>query len=173
MKQIKVDLTGYSKTTKKWMGVITKEQPITENEIIYFRKAIGSSSKLAQWEKQDLKATLEEQVEKRRGLNITPEQSEKGIEWLTKFVFNSKGERRKDKASNAAFGAYEVNCIKNFYGFTFQGVYSAGNGYYSFYKPIYRLTATNGDWFDYTTNMGLITVVGKGSTAIFEGGKQI
>lgn len=146
-----------SKTFLKWeKRVQDTATPWTENEIIYFRKAVGSSGLKDELERQSLREQFEQRAKK--GYGITPEQTEKGINYLKNTCFKKNGSLR-DTKKRMTFGLREIAIIKDFYEFKFVGIYDASPNHYRFYTPVYRVIDSRGNAFEYTTNMGEMTVV--------------
>lgn len=145
------------KTVAKWENRVSdKETPWTENEIIYFRKFVGSSGCKDEITRKRL-INLLDKTSDLVGYNITPEQTQKGINYIKNVAFKKSGEPRNSKQN--VFGQFEQRVIKNFYCFKFVGLCNIANNGYAFYVPIYRVLAHDGSWFEYTTNMGRMEVV--------------
>jgi len=150
--------TSNNKTFRKWVDrVLDFQTPWSENDIIYFRKAIGYSGIKNANLRRALKCAFNAVLE-RLSYAITPEQTTKGIEYLKFRTFKRNGDMRQAKSN--PFGAREANIIKNFSHFEFCGVHNP-NGFsgYEFYLPIYKVVARDGSSFEYTTNMGNMEVL--------------
>jgi hypothetical protein len=76
---------------------------------------------------------------------IMPEQAAKGLAWLLDKWKTPTGKERKHNP----FGAREINVLENFRRFRLVDFYDAGNGYMSFYVPVYRVESITGNSFDY------------------------
>lgn len=150
---------SYSKTTQKYLDAM-KKGFLTESEIIYLRKYLGSCGSCNETERKVLLNKIADS-----NFPISSEQSKKGIEWLNGFTFKKNGEPRQSK--QMPFRAREISVLQDFVGFTLVDFILSSdlpNGYHqsSFrqYLPIYRVHSGHGKHFDYVTNMGEITVVG-------------
>lgn len=131
---------------QKVKDLSNKRKVWKEGEIIYVRKSIGycsSYSKAAVEHLCDLLTTL--------NAKITPEQSEKGINYLKSIVFRKDGTRRQSKTNFLLNKDYEVSVLKKFKEFRWTGVYLeyGWNGRVANSAPIYRVIAKNGDYFEY------------------------
>ena len=148
-----------SKTTQKYLNAM-KKGFLTESEIIYLRKYLGSCGSCPE---SDRKMLLNKIANS--NFPISYDQTKKGIEWLNSFTFKKNGEPRQSK--KMPFRAREITVLQNFVGFTLVDFILSSdmpNAYHqsSFrqYLPIYRVHSGHGKHFDYVTNMGEITVVG-------------
>lgn len=83
------------------------------------------------------------------GFSITKEQTKQGLEYLTKGLFNKKGQVRRSEFSKC-FNDLDVEVIRSFSHFTFEGLEILGTHWLNTY-PIYRVHSTNGSFFDYTS----------------------
>lgn len=150
--------TSKNKTFRKWSKrVLDYETPWTENEIIYFRKALGSSG----FKDRELAKVLLnafENVLSRVSYKITPEQTDKGIAYIKNACFRRNGTLRRAKTN--PFGQREAEIILNFSHFEFVGLNNTSFTGYAFYVPIYKVVARDGSSFEYTTNMGRMEIVG-------------
>jgi hypothetical protein len=75
-------------------------------------------------------------------LELTPEQTEKGINWLKNTAFMKSGETRK----NSPFGSMEEEKIKTFKKFEFGGFQDIGTYGFHNYAPVYIVTSENGSF---------------------------
>lgn len=145
-----------SKTYTKWSKrVIDAITPWTENDIIYFRKYIGSSGGTDDTQRNMLLTLFNSVVD---GYSITPDQTTKGIDYLRNAIWTSKGKPRRT-AKAKVFGSRERAIILDFNQFKFVGVQDISHSEYRFYVPVYRVIANNGAYFEYTTNMGNMVIV--------------
>lgn len=143
-----------SKTFTRWLKRVQDvATPWTENEIIYFRKAIGSSSTITDEQRQQLRAIFDGHE-----YDITPDQTTKGIEYLINSVW-TKAMKPRRTAKAKVFGERERDIIANFYEFKFVGLQNVSQNSYRFYVPVYRVVAQDGSSFEYTTNMGHMEIV--------------
>ncbi len=150
---------SYSKTTQKYLNTM-KKGFLTESEIIYLRKYLGSCGSCPESERKMLLNKVAD-----ANFPISYDQTKKGIEWLKGFTFKKNGEPRQSK--NMPFRAREIAILQDFIGFTLVDFILSSdlpNAYHqsSFrqYLPIYRVHSAWDTHFDYVTNMGEITVVG-------------
>jgi hypothetical protein len=150
--------TSKNKTFRKWSArVLDVDTPWTENEIIYFRKAVNSSSSLPVELRKALKDAFES-ITNEQGYKITSEQTDKGIQYIRNRAFKRNGSLRRAKSN--PFNTREAHIINNFSHFEFVGLYDAnGNGYMQYYVPVYRVIAKDGTAFEYSTNMGQMEIL--------------
>ncbi len=145
-----------SKTFNKWLTrVQDNETPWSENDIIYFRKAVGSSGLKSNDERDELRGAFNSD----EGYKITENQTSKGINYLKNTIYKANGSLRNTIKSRA-FGLREKAIIDNFSHFLFTDIHNGSSNYYEFYLPVYRVIAKNGSYFEYTTNMGQMVVTG-------------
>ena len=91
-------------------------------------------------------------------LGVVPFQLEgsqqvKGLTWLHKTQLNSKGDLRS--AKDTFIGQHELAIIRDFASFEFVGLRDATSNHISAYKnyvPVYRVNATSGASFDYSSS---------------------
>ncbi len=143
----------------KYLKLI-KAGTFTETDIRYFRKAVNGSSSLPIADRESLRFELEDRIQKRGGIKITQDQTNKGITWLTNKAFKLNGLPRK----SSPFGELENHIINNFKRFEFVGLFNLSDNNYSNYMPIYRVIDTHGHYFDYTA-------VSWGDVILVEAGK--
>lgn len=142
-----------SKTFKKWLTRVQDiKTPWSENDIIYFRKYIGSSGGATTTQRDMLLDAFTGDY------SITADQTTKGINYLMKVAYRLNGEVRQTK--DMPFGERELAIIKDFKEFRFIGVHNASQNAYRFYLPIYEVVSNSNGSFEYTCNMGLIQVIG-------------
>ncbi len=143
-----------SKTFRKYKALVEKRK-WTENEIIYFRKALGYCGNFDDSQKGYLLAALAENEH-----DITLEQEAKGIEYLRNLAFKQDGSLRKTK--DYPFGGYELNILRDFYEFKFVNLAPERNGMGEVmcYSAVYRVYDTKGNSFDYVAHpMGGVVVL--------------
>ncbi len=146
-----------NKTFLKWANRIKDTKtPWTENEIIYFRKAVGSSG-LKELELRSKLLDMFNTILSEKSYKITEQQSIKGINYIKGVCFKKNGQLRDSKQN--CFSDYEATIILNFRKFEFVGLHYASQNAYAFYTPIYRVISKQGRSFEYTTNMGRMEVV--------------
>lgn len=116
----------------------------TESEILSARMSIHRLNSDEAW-------TLIEMLNETGGYSITEEQSDKGISYLRSKIFNLKGEKR-NSAYARCFNDEEIEILRDFKEFTFEGVRYDFNHYCERYNtsPIYRVHSKGGGYFDYT-----------------------
>ena len=89
-------------------------------------------------------------------IEVTSEQTEKGLKWLLNQYQTPKGQIRK----NNPFGYREIEVLKSenpkAY---FNGLYNAGNHFRVFYVPIYEYVSDKGS-FEYYVSGGEINIIG-------------
>jgi hypothetical protein len=125
---------------------ILEQKTITESEIIYLRKALNVSLNYVNEDYMYAKELLFKSSEKPRSLS--PEHTQKGIEYLNKKLFRLNGQLRRLKVN--PFSEREIGIIKNFKKFLFVGLYNNSDNMRKNYVAVYRCVAKNGEWFDYT-----------------------
>lgn len=132
-----------TKAYDKWLSRVNNaETPWSEQEIIYFRKAVGASGI------QDacLRETLREKfadVAYSPGYRITREHSEKGRAYLLAKSLKKDGTPRK----GCRLGDFELGVLRNLEEHRLVGLERASAGEH--YWPIYRAIAEDGTSFDY------------------------
>lgn len=89
-------------------------------------------------------------------LNITPEQSEKGLKWLLNQWKTPRGKERK----NNPFGDREQEIIEDFERFELVDLIDNGNAYFPAFLPVYRVIDRIGNHFDYFVSLGLCNIIG-------------
>ena len=95
---------------------------------------------------EDTQALLEKKLAYgalgKKTFRITPEQSEKGIAWLRR------------RAIYKHLDPHEQKCVDDFSHFTFPGILVRERGAYGMTdaRPVYRVHAKSGHWFDYVAN---------------------
>jgi len=133
------------KTYNKWLArILDKRTPWTEQDIIFFRKAVKEVS----LEADRLRIKFEQKCPI-KGYHITAEQTEKGLNYIRKLAFSSNGKLRHTKDN--PFNDREAAIIADFYEFRFVGLAQMPPYYGSFYftAPIYRVVGNNGKSFEY------------------------
>lgn len=88
------------------------------------------------------------------GVQISPEQTAKGLAFLLNLWKTPKGKERK----NSPFGYRETAILENFARFEFVDFYNAGNAWVNNYLPVYRVIATDGSAFEYYYNFEGLTI---------------
>lgn len=78
-------------------------------------------------------------------LQITPEQTKKGLAWLMNLYQTPKGAVRKRNP----FDKRQVRVLKGFRKFEFIGFWDGGTWVRSYYYPVYRVWPKHGKYFDY------------------------
>lgn len=128
-----------TKTAEKYLALTDKKRHAwTKSEINGIRKAIH-------WQKEYAAFLISAINEGNR--SITPEQSKFGIEWLRSKIFLKDGKTVRNSKIARCFGDAEIEVVRRFKRFTFEGVRVDQWGYTT---PIYRCHAKNGSYFDYT-----------------------
>lgn len=128
---------------KKWLARIEdKKTAWTEQEIIFFRRAIGQCGLKDPAERALLRSLFADAVEN-EGYKITREQDMKGLRYLLDKSLKKNGEHRK----GSKFGTFELAVLLHFSHHTLSGLYR--DTYCEHYLPIYRAYDTEGNWFEY------------------------
>jgi len=146
-----------NKTLLKWMGVIDEKvqyvnAPFSEQEVIYFRKAIGASGLKCPMDRRELVNHFHNSMPE-EGYNITADHQAKGIKYLLDNTFKKNGKPRK----NNIFSDFGLSVISDFKEFKFVGVHRPG--YSEFYLPLYKCISNKGDSFTYTGNVYSMIVI--------------
>lgn len=89
-------------------------------------------------------------------LNITPEQTNKGLRWLLDQWKTPNGKERK----NNPFGERETTILGNFSHFQLIDFIDCGNAYFFAFLPVYRVVSLSGAFFDYFVSMGVCNING-------------
>lgn len=84
-------------------------------------------------------------------IKITPEQSEKGLNWLLNKLETPKGRERK----NNPFDYWQEQIIRNFEKFILTDFYSIGT-FFPFFVPVYTIIGNGGQSFSYYVEGGEI-----------------
>lgn len=129
-------------TTNKVNEIITRGY-ITESEINLLKNRVNHG-----------KADLCE-LDDLGGMDITEEQTAKGLNWLLNKWQTPRGKERK----NNPFGYREQDILANFDKFTFSGLYDAGR-YCPFFVPLYVVYAKDGRHFEYYVWGGEVQIIG-------------
>lgn len=125
---------------------------ITEKEIHLIGRRLNAKRDLK--EMAELYQLAEEGQEEVR---VTPEQAQKGFDWLFNLYKTPRGIERK----NNPFGLREMNMLDTGLGyFTYDGHFDAGNAYVSWYSPIYSFVDKEGFSFQYYVSGGEIKIIG-------------
>lgn len=134
----------HTKSYKKWLArVRDTKTPWTENEIIYFRKAIARGD-------MDYRVALRLEFgdySGDTGYKITKEQSEKGRNYLLTNSLKKDGTKRK----GCKLGERELDILRNLKEHRLVGLFenSGLHNPYTYTLPIYRAIARNGEYFEY------------------------
>ncbi len=140
-----------NKTYIKWMRrVEDKQTPWTEDQIIYFRKAVSRCSKMDPTLKDELLRRFQVNVRNYGGYKITPEQTEKGIGYLRLKCFGKRGTTMFFKRN--FIGPQGDMICQDFSHFELSGLDSVYNGMGEVlcWNPIYKVVAKDGSSFEYT-----------------------
>lgn len=133
-----------SKAARKWMTRLADTvSPWTENDIIYYRKAISQCGLKSAEEKLALHEAFAD-----KGYRITAEQDAKGRNYLLSNSLKKDGTPRKGNV----LGDAEIRIMQNLKHHLFVGVYHKG-GFYNYYLPVYRAIAKDGSYFEYIGTM--------------------
>jgi len=88
----------------------------------------------------------------KKGIDITPEQTKLGIEWLNKYAFRLNGKPRKQKDN--PFTDDHRAIISNFSHFVWCGLKDINHtGNYGHYRPMYKVVSKDGSYFIYVPNV--------------------
>lgn len=117
---------------------------ITEREILVLK------ARMNRGEEVDLHKIHED------GMDITPEQTKKGYDWLMNQWKTPRGMERK----NNPFGYREENILDNFERFEITDFYNIGNIYHNYYVPVYTVYAKEGGYFEYILKGGEVSIIG-------------
>lgn len=138
-------MTG-TKAFKKWLKRIEDvTTPWTEQEIIYFRKAVGSSGLGDPAERALLRDKFAETVERIGGYRITREHCQKGTGYVLTKSLRKDGHLRK----GSKFTKWQLGTFQNLSHHLLVDLYFSGNQYRDHYLPVYRAVSKMGDSVDY------------------------
>lgn len=130
---------------KKWKARIENLScPWTENDIIYFRKAVGHNGLQDPAERALLISLFNTMISDTDGVFITEQHSRKGQIYLLENSLKKNGDPRKQNI----FGEYELHILKNLSHHLFVGLYRNGL-FCDHYFPIYRAVDKDGNYMDY------------------------
>lgn len=118
---------------------------ITESEILAIKRCINPSSTLP----KRMKNALDE-IACNLEIDITPEQTKKGIDYLRKSMFKKGGVLRDLKNWPEDLQSFEIEIVRDFKKFTFCGFYNISENYYDHFVPVYKVISKSGSWFTYT-----------------------
>lgn len=139
------DWIEVSNTDYKYLNLITdKGATWTEQNIIAFRSRINRE--LGDY--QLLMDMFDQKVAEYNGWNITDDQAQKGIEYLKKSLFTTKGLRRRSKLAEETNECL-FEAVADFDHFTFVGLRDHGTGRYANNQPVYRIHTNCGLEVDY------------------------
>jgi hypothetical protein len=123
---------------------------ITEKQILLIGRRLNNKHDL-----KEVDALYTEAQED--GLQVTPEQAQKGFEWLWNLYKSPTGKERK----NNPYGYREQEALDSrLKGFTYDGHIDAGNSFVSWYAPIYTFIGKDGGCFQYYVSGGNINIIG-------------
>lgn len=127
-------------------------QTITEKQISLIGRRLNAKKDLKEVEALYLAASNEE-------VFVTPEQAQKGFDWLMNLYKTPTGAIRK----NNPFGNREMDALDSgLKAFSYDGHFDAGDAYVSWYAPIYTFYGNNGLTFQYYYYLGggVINIIG-------------
>lgn len=113
---------------------ILKRGVITEREINLIKRRMNRGASNGMY-----------RILRKGALQITPEQTQKGIAWLMNLYQTPKGAIRK----NNPFSKKQAEVLKAFRKFEFIGFIDCGTWVCSRYYPAYRVWPKHGKYFDY------------------------
>ena len=133
-----------SKIFEKYKTIIL-DDAFTESSISSFRSLMNGrkNTNLTDEERESLDYLFGENAP----YSITPAQTTKGFDWLFNLRFTARGKERK----NNPFGYREQSILDDFDRFELSGLYDDSDGYNGFhnFKPIYKVIASDGGYFEY------------------------
>ena len=135
-----------TKIFKKYKAIILNDT-FTESSITSFRALMNGFKRTNLTDEERL--TLFCIFENQAPYSITPEQTKKGLNWLSAVRFTTTGRERK----RSPFGYREETILDDFKRFELTGLYD--DSYYPLhddlhnFKPIYRVIANDKTYFDY------------------------
>jgi hypothetical protein len=129
---------------KLFLEEIKKKGTITEQEINLIKRRLNDGT------------YKEEDITEFYDLNITPEQTEKGLTWLKNKGWGKTGKER----STTPYGYIEEDTIKTFEKFEFKGFTNISTyGDFKNYVPIYRVEGKDTS-FEYYVQGGEPQIIG-------------
>jgi hypothetical protein len=133
--------------TQNLIDEIIKKKVITEKEINLIKNRINSGK--VKFNDLNFEGIYEREIE------LTPEQTKKGLYYLKNLYITPAGRERK----NNPYGWREIDALETFKNFYFIGYYNAGNSYYDLYVPLYVVNGNKTD-FEYYIGGGKINIIG-------------
>lgn len=126
-------------------------QTITERQIGLIGRRLNNSKDLG----EELTKLLEQAQEE--GVLVTPEQAQKGFDWLYNLYKTPRGIERK----NNPFGYREEEALDSGLDhFTYDGHFDAGNAYVRWHTPLYTYYGKDGGSFQYYVAAGKCNIIG-------------
>lgn len=120
---------------------LLKKDLLTEREIQTIKNRVNNKAVEVSFDKEYL---------------LTPEQNQKGYDWIYNQYKTPRGIERK----NNPFGYREQAVIDNFSHFTWSDIYDTGNSYHSWYAPVWTMYAKDGNSFSYYVSGGECNIIG-------------
>lgn len=152
-----MQLETTSRAFKKWLKRIEDtETPWTEKDIIYFRKAVGSSGLKDPTERALLRSLFVQTAESIGGYRITREHCAKGTGYVLSKSLRQDGRPRK----GCIFTPWQLGIFQNLQEHRLVDLWFNGNAYFHHFLPVYRAIAKFGDTVDYVgTTYSLMRVI--------------
>jgi hypothetical protein len=121
---------------KKYSALLTGNKPLTKTEIGSLASILAASKKtsLKDHERHELFAMLNA----KRSRPIFPDHEQQGIDWLRKTAFRTDGVTPR-QTKDFPFGLIEIEVIKDFSHFTWEGFEDLSAGHYSHFVPVWRV----------------------------------
>ena len=129
---------------------IFKKGTIKESAIISL-KSLLMNQNYTDTLKEKLTDLLYSHINKKNGLKITQEQTEKGLNFLKKSLYTKKGKKR-DTTKTQYLSDKFYNIVDNFKSFKFYGYYTYDTNIYierDLLTPIYSIESTNNKTIGY------------------------
>lgn len=134
-----------TKAFKKWVARIEDTTtPWSEQEVIYFRKAIGSAGLKDAAERGLLRRMFNEKALAEPGYRITAAHDIKGQQYMLSKSLKLNGTVRRGNK----LGQFELAVMKNLSHHLFVGLYRPQENL-NYFLPIYRAISITGAYFDY------------------------
>jgi hypothetical protein len=136
---------------KYFLTEIKNKGTITEGEILLIKRRLNDGN----YTEKEVREALQDS-EGYVSYKLTPEQKQKGKEYLIEQYKSPKGVERK----NNPFGYREMNALDNFEDISFEGFYDNSNAYTKNYVPLYYVKGSDGSSFEYYIDYKGVNIVG-------------
>jgi hypothetical protein len=133
-----------NQTKKRYENILDKPM-LSENDIVAFKAQLNKHRYSEGSNINDIIYLFAQNRVKYDGYDLTPEHTEKGINYLISKTYTLNGKLRK----NNKFSGDELVILANFDKFKLIGFFCEPE-FNNTYVPVYRVFDKNGKYFDYT-----------------------